>query len=343
MSWKNTQQTSLADALVIEHKSLSELDDVHNIIFWPEIEQTLSGLYSSVRGAPAYPPLMMFKILILQAWYNLSDEALEKQIARDLMFRRFINLSLSESVPDHSSIWRFRQLLNTQGLLTTLLNQINAHLERNSIIVSLGSINIIDATVIEAKQSRKRKGKDGNNTQDKDAKYNVKIAADGKRKTTYGFKMHANTDEDGFVKNMTYTPGNVHDSQELDELLDINKSKDKLKVSGQVYADSAYANKLNDKKLGNQNNKILHRAYRNKPLTKQQKQENKQRSSIRYIVERTFGLLKQHHGLGKARYLGLQRNKTRAQLIAMSHNLKTGMNIFKEIQQLKDLRDYCVP
>ena len=108
MSWKNTQQTSLADALVIEHKSLSELDDVHNIIFWPEIENTLSNLYSSVRGAPAYPPLMMFKILILQAWYNLSDEALEKQIARDLMFRRFIDLSLSESVPDHSSIWRFR-------------------------------------------------------------------------------------------------------------------------------------------------------------------------------------------------------------------------------------------
>ena len=52
MSWKNTQQTSLADALVVEHKSLSELDDVHNIIFWPEIEQTLSSLYSSVRGAP---------------------------------------------------------------------------------------------------------------------------------------------------------------------------------------------------------------------------------------------------------------------------------------------------
>ena len=70
-------------------------------------------------------------------------------------------------------------------------------------------------------------------------------------------------------------------------------------------------NKLNDKKLGKQNNKILHRAYRNKSLT-QQKQENKQRSSIRYIVERTFGLLKQHHGLGKARYLGLERNKARA-------------------------------
>ncbi|CAC9559031.1 hypothetical protein, partial [uncultured Gammaproteobacteria bacterium] len=55
-----------------------------------------------------------------------------------------------------------------------------------------------------------------------------------------------------------------------------------------------------------------------------------------------FGLLKLHHGLGKARYLGLERNKTRAQLIAMSHNLKTGMNIFKEMQRLKSLRDYYI-
>jgi IS5 family transposase len=298
MSWKQTIQNSFADSLVVEHKSLSELDDVHNIINWVEIEQTLSNLYSSVRGAPSYPPLMMFKVLILQAWYNLSDEALEKQI--------------------------------------------NIHLERNSITVSLGSINIIDATVIEAKQSRKRKGKDGNNTQDSEAGYNVKTAADGKRKTTYGFKAHANVDEDGFVKKMTFTPGNVHDSQEFDKLLDCGRAKDKLKTCGEVYADSAYANKTNDRKLGKKNNKVLHRAYRNTPLMQVQKQENKQCSSIRYIVERTFGLLKLHHGLGKARYLGLERNKTRAQLIAMSHNLKTGMNIFKEMQRLKSLRDYYI-
>ena len=333
---KNTQQHSLVDALVVQHKSLSELDDVHNIINWTEIEQTLCNLYSSVRGAPRYPPLMMFKMLILQAWYNLSDEALEKQRARDLMFRCFIDLSLSESVPDHSSIWRFRQLLNTEKLFEPLLEQINTHLEQNSIIVSLGSINIIDATVMKAKQSRKHKGKDGNNTQDKDAHYNVKIAADGKRKTTYGFKMHANTDEDGFVKQMTFTSGNVHDAQEFDKLLNINHSKDKLKTCGEVDADSAYANKTNDTKLGKQNNKVLHRAYRNKPLTKQQKQDNKQRSSIRSVVERTFGLLKLHHGLAKARYLDLERNKTRAQLIVMSHHLKTGMNIFKQMRNLKD-------
>ncbi len=59
-------------------------------------------------------------------------------------------------------------------------------------------------------------------------------------------------------------------------------------------------------------------------------------SSVRYVVERTFGLLKLHHGLGKARYMGLARKKTRTQLIAMSHNLKTGMNIFKQLQRLQE-------
>nr|WP_280178679.1 transposase [Bathymodiolus heckerae thiotrophic gill symbiont] len=90
-------------------------------------------MYSSTHGTPAYPPLMMFKILILQAWYNLSDKALEKQIARDLMFRHFIDLPLSENVPDHSSIWRFRQLLNTEKLLEPLLEQINIHLETTAL------------------------------------------------------------------------------------------------------------------------------------------------------------------------------------------------------------------
>lgn len=123
--------------------------------------------------------------------------------------------------------------------------------------------------------------------------------------------MHANTNEDGFIKKMTCTSGNVHDSKEFDKLLDIKSTKDKIKTLSEVYADSAYANKQNDKKIGKQNHKVLHRAYSNKPLTKQEKQENKQRSSIRYIVARTFGLLKLHYGLGRARYLGIERNKTR--------------------------------
>jgi IS5 family transposase len=80
--------------------------------------------------------------------------------------------------------------------------------------------------------------------------------------------MHSNTDEDGFIKKMTFTATNVHDSQELDKLV--------KGCGGQIYGDSAYANKKNDKKFGVKNNKILHRAYRNKPLTKVKKREIKQ-------------------------------------------------------------------
>ena len=104
MAWKNLQQTTLVDAMLIEHEALKELDDVHELINWSRIESLLAELHSSRRGEKAWPPLLMFKALLLQSWYALSDPALEKQLARDLLFRRFIGLSISESVPDHSTL-----------------------------------------------------------------------------------------------------------------------------------------------------------------------------------------------------------------------------------------------
>lgn len=327
MAWKNLTQNSLTDALASHHSALEELDAVHDIINWKQIEKSLSSLYQETRGAPSYPPLMLFKILILQAWYGLSDPAMEKQLARDLMFRRFINLSLSETVPDHSTLWRFRQLLQQKELLEPLLAKINDQLEQASLIVTHGSISIIDATIIEAKNSRPKKNKQGDSSQDKDAAYITKIGSDGHKKTTFGYKLHANTDEDGFIKTLEYTPANVHDSQVFDELLTGHEEH--------VYADSAYASKKNNEALGDKN-QILERAYRNKPLTETQKQNNRRRSKIRSTVERTFGLMKLHQGLAKARYMGLARNKTRAQLMAMAHNIKCGLNIFKDMQKLQD-------
>lgn len=327
MSWKNVSQLGLADALLSEHPSLNALDNVHQILNWTEIEAALSALYPSKQGKPAFPPLMMFKILLLQAWYGLSDPAMEDQLARDLLFRRFINLSLSESVPDHSTIWRFRNLLQQEDLLEPMLDRINEQLARESLIVTQGSISIVDATVIEAKQSRPKKNKAGKSTQDAEAAYTTKRSADGQRKTTYGYKLHAATDEDGFIKKLAYSPANEHDSRYFDSVLTGTES--------QVYADSAYASKKNEARLGKKS-KILHRAYRNRPLTAVQKAENKQRSGIRSTVERVFGLLKLHHGLGKARYMGLERNKARAQLIAMSHNIKCGLSIGRQMQALQE-------
>ena len=321
MAWKNLRQQDLSDALLSHHEALEELDDVHEIINWSQIQQQLSHLNTSESGAKSYPPLMMFKIMILQAWYGLSDPQMEKQLARDLMFRRFIQLSLSESVPDHSTIWRFRNLLQEKNLLEPLLNLINDQLDEERLMITKGSVSIIDASIIEANQSRPKKNKQGKSSQDPDAAYVSKIGSDGKRKTTYGYKLHINTDEDGFIQNLEYTAANVHDSQIFEEIL--------TGYEQEVYADSAYASQATNQLLGKKN-KVLNRAYRNKPLTNDQKFENQQRSRTRSTVERVFGLMKLHQGLGKARYMGLSRNKAGAMLLAMSHNIKCGMNIFKK-------------
>jgi IS5 family transposase len=321
MAWKNLAQTDLSDALIQHHEALEELDGINELIDWKLIEAKLSAIHAKRRGEQAWPPLMMFKILLLQSWYSLSDPKLEKQLARDLMFRRFINLSLSEGVPDHSTIWRFRNLLNKQSLLEPLLIEINEQLAEQDLFIKMGEISIIDATVIEANQSRPRKNKAGKNTQDPEAGYNVKVAANGKKTATYGYKAHINTDEDGFIKTVDYTAGNEHDSLSMENLLTLKEKE--------LYADKAYASKKHDQLLKGKGviNRILHKGKRNHPLSEKQKDQNKQWSSIRSTVERVFGVLKLHYGIRKAHYLGLERNKTRFMLTAMAYNIKRGANI----------------
>ena len=78
-------------------------------------------------------------------------------------------MSLSEPVPDHSTLWRFRNQLEDKGLYARLLDNINQQLSEQSLLILAGEVSIIDASVIEARNSRPKKDKDGNNTQDKDA------------------------------------------------------------------------------------------------------------------------------------------------------------------------------
>jgi IS5 family transposase len=321
MAWKNLTQTSLADAFIHEHDAITELDELNQLIDWKSIERQLITINNSPIGERAWPPLMMFKILLLQSFYTLSDPACEKQLARDLLFKRFVGLSLTDSVPDHSTIWRFRNNLNKSGLLQKLLDNINLQLSSKGLIIKNGQASIIDASVIQAKNNRPKKNIKGENTQDKEASYNVKTASNGKQKTTYGFKAHINVDEDGFILNQSLTTGCLHDSNVFEELLTGNEEA--------VYADSAYKSQkhdrlLKDKKVQNQ---VLQRAYRNKPLTEAQKQHNRFASQVRYVVERTFGVLKQHYGLAYAKHMGIERNQARLTIICIAHNLKRAVNI----------------
>ena len=77
MAWKNLAQTDLSDALIRHHQALNELDGINAVIDWSRLELQLSELHNKERGEQAWSPLLMFKVLLLQSWYGLSDPTLK--------------------------------------------------------------------------------------------------------------------------------------------------------------------------------------------------------------------------------------------------------------------------
>jgi IS5 family transposase len=322
---KNIGKQSLFDAVLSNHKIMREFDEIDILIDWDTIKSMLSGIYNAKAGGASYPPIVMFKVMLLQVWHNLSDPQTEKQLYRDLLFRRFCGLSIMDDVPDHSTICRFRNELVKANLHQKLLDEINEQLAKKGAIVKVGEVSIVDATVIEAHQCRKKPGVTKENTQDPEAGWSVKSGTKGKKEFTYGFKAHTNVDEDGFVKSVETTAGNVHDSQVFESIL--------TNTEVAVYGDSAYASSTTTDILRARGiaNKINIRAYRNRPLTEENKDRNSDMSSVRYVVERTFGSFKRHYGAVKTRYLGTKKTHGWIMIISMAHNLKKAAAILRPV------------
>jgi IS5 family transposase len=252
---------TLFDAIIPDHRSLHEFDEIDNLLDWKRIETYLEVVYTSKEGGSSYPPIMMFRAMLLQVWHELSDVKTEKMLSRDLLFRKFCRLSLVDPIPDHSTISRFRSQLLTLKLYEPLLNEVNEQLAEQGAIVKMGEVSIVDATVIEAHQCRKKPGVNKENTQDPEGGWSVKTGTKGRCESTYGFKAHTNVDEDGFVKKVKVTAGHVHDSQELESILTGTEEA--------LYGDSAYSSQsiadiLDEQLIANKTNR---RGYRNKPLT----------------------------------------------------------------------------
>ena len=110
MSRRNFSQPSLADAFVMAYSRVGGfLEDIAKTFEWAAFDVLMGPLHCSSDGAPAYPPLTMFKIVLVQQWYGLSDPGAEEAVRDRLSFRRFCGVPLDQETPDHSSIWRFRQ------------------------------------------------------------------------------------------------------------------------------------------------------------------------------------------------------------------------------------------
>ena len=234
------------------------------------------------------------------------------------MFRKFCHLELSGSVPEASTIGRFRTRLVEHNLWDRLLAEINGQLEAQNIIMSQGRINIIDATPVEAARSGPGNGTNGQPKRDSEAGWHVKNDSRGRKKSTYGFSVHTEVDEDGFIHRQSVTPGNVHDSQERDTLL--------LGDESALYADAAYSSEETRKTLETWdiNDQVQRKGYRNHPLSKDDEIRNALIAVTRSGGERPFATYKQHYDLARTRFLGLAKNTTVYGLAAIAANIRKG-------------------
>src|SRR5271154_6583727 len=107
---------------------------------WTAFKALFSPIHASTRGAPGYPPLVMFKILLLQQWHTLSDPGAGKAVRDRPKFRRLCGLSLEVETRYHASIWRFRQTIDKLGLSGALLSETNRQIGARGLIVKRGTL-----------------------------------------------------------------------------------------------------------------------------------------------------------------------------------------------------------
>jgi len=339
MSQKYKKQGSLG--LFGEHFRLEKiskqgdpLERLNSIINWdiflPILQKTENINKKSNAGAKPYSPLLMFKILILQRYYNLSDNQIEYQILDRLSFCRFLGLTLNDRIPDEKTIWDFRERLINLKLDLELFNIFRAKLEDNDLIAHEGKI--IDASFIEMPKQRNTRDENKHIKQtstapsDWDAKPNKKRQKDVSAKWTkknnenhYGYKNHIKVDnKHKFIDTQCVTPASTHDSQVLDDLLDENTDK-----NSDLWADSAYTGQAQDStiKKYKMNNSVNEKGTRNNPLTEQQKESNRKKSKTRARVEHVFGFIEGSMNRLQLNCIGIKRASGIVGLINLTYNM----------------------
>lgn len=270
----------------------------------------------------------MFKLLVLQQLYSISDEQLEYQVNDRLSFMQFLGFGLADEVPDATTVWLFRQQLSEQELIEPLFEQFDGYLIEQGYAAAGGQI--VDATLIpvpkqhNSKEEREqiKQGEQPQSWQDKahkrsqkdtDARWTKKGG-----KSYFGYKDHIGIDaKHGLIRKYSVTDAAVHDSQVLGELLDEDNDSDT------IWADSAYRAEAIEATLALMgfDSQIHERGYRNHPLSEEQKESNHLKSTVRAKVEHVFGSWVMHMGGKLVRSIGLVRAKAQLGLKNLTYNL----------------------
>lgn len=298
--------------------------------FRPLLEHILYGNYDGSKGGrPPFDPVLMFKVLVLQSLYNLSDDAVEYQIKDRLSFMRFLGLDFASRIPDARTVWLFREQLQKHGLVKKLFDEMNSDLQRRGIITNKGQI--VDASFVEAPRQRNTRIENKEiktgavpeewqefphrlSQKDTDARWAKK-----NMENHFGYKDHVLCDRQSkLLTGYAVTAASVHDSSAMDDLLAI---KD---MEGQpLYADSAYRSADREKDLSRRGikSRVHEKGARNRPLTEQQKTSNTVKSRIRVRIEHVFGFMTNSMGGMVVRCCSLTRNAAVIGLMNLTYNL----------------------
>jgi IS5 family transposase len=294
--------------------------------FRPDLEAVRDKERKSNAGRKPFDVVLMFKVLVLQSLYNLSDEKIEFQIRDRISFMRFLDLSLGDAAPDEKTIWLFREQLTEAGLIKRLFEEFDAFLQEKGFSARKGQI--IDASIVEAPRQRNsreenRQIKAGQipedwreqkkRQKDTDARWTKKNG-----QNYYGYKNHIDVDvKHKLIRDYEVTPASVHDSHVFEDLLDEDNS------SRDVWADSAYRSedKLKELKKRKYRGHLQRKGCRHKKLTDREAQGNRTRSRIRSRVEHVFGVQAKRAGNLIVRAIGLVRVKAKVGLRNLAYNL----------------------
>lgn len=312
------------------------LSKLNKVINWELFRELIEkALYVEPKGAggrPSFDKIMMFKIIVLQKYYNLSDEQTEFQINDRTSFKQFLGLKIGDKVPDEKTVWHFKEQLAIKDLSEKLFNLFAKQLITQGIVAKEGSM--IDASFVDVPRQRNskednadikkgaiplefaKKDKNGKmsklSQKDTDARWMTKS---GERH--YGYKDHINADsKTKIITNFSVSSAAPHDSTEIENIVDETDNK--------LHADSAYRSKEIEEFLVKQNCKsfVHEKGYRNNPLTEEQKESNNTKSKIRARVEHIFGFMT--NSMSDALHMkciGIKRVKNSIGLLNLTYNL----------------------
>ncbi|HEY6048632.1 MAG TPA: IS5 family transposase [Sphingomicrobium sp.] len=343
MAERGMGQMSLADHLAREVVPGNEfLERVAALVDWRAIEEVLAPLRSGRMGAPAYPSLVLVKALLLQQWHGLSDPGLEAALADRLSFRWFLGVPLDQRMPDHSTIWRFREQLAKSGLAETVFAGVTDQIEAAGLVLKKGTL--IDASLIPAAVNKPappiEPGPRAPDSRDagQPAAEAARQASDGRPASklvrhprdpdaawvnkngryTFGYKAHVGLDMTSrIVRRVALTAANVMETSCADALICGDERA--------VYADKAYDSKARRQALAARGvrNRIMRRwHWRWKPPGRWQLRRNALLIKRRAPIEPLFALLKGTYRFARARYRGLARNAAALHLAVTAMNLR---------------------